>query len=68
MENAIPFSTSLNTHTLFGVQARPKDEEVQVFCKEIVGNLMYAMTMTRRDITYSISMVARYSEKPKNFH
>jgi hypothetical protein len=30
--------------------------------------LMYVMTMTWLDITYSISMVAMYSEKPKDFH
>jgi hypothetical protein len=68
MENVNPFTIAFDTHTLLSVQARPKDEEVQVPYKEAVGNLTYAMTMTRLDITYSVSMVAKYSEKPKNFH
>ncbi len=68
MENVNPFTTTFDTHTLLSAQAGPKDEEVQVPYKEAVGNLMYVMTMTWLDITYSISMVAMYSEKPKDFH
>ncbi len=67
MENVNLFTIVFNTHTLLNVQARPKDEEVQVPYKKVVGNLMYAMMMTQLDITYSVSMVVRYNEKPKNF-
>jgi hypothetical protein len=46
MQNVNPFTTIFDAHTLLSVQARPKDEEVQVPYKEAVGNLMYVMTMT----------------------
>jgi hypothetical protein len=68
MGNANPFIIAFDTHTFLSAQAEPKDEEVQVPYKEVVGNLIYDMMMTRLDITYSINMVATYSEKPRNFH
>jgi hypothetical protein len=51
---------------LVNVEARLKGEEVQFPYKEVVGSLMYVIMMTQLDITYSINMVARYNEKPKN--
>jgi hypothetical protein len=68
MENANPLTTPFDTHMLFSVEVRLKGEEVQFPYKEVVGSLMYAIMMTQLDITYSFSMVARYSEKPKNLH
>jgi hypothetical protein len=68
MENVNPFTIAFDTHTLLSAQARPKDEEVKVPYKEVIGNLMYVMMMTRLDVTYLVSMAAKYSEKPKNFH
>jgi len=46
MENVNPFTIAFNTHTLLNAQTRPKDEEIQVPYKEVVGNLMHAMMMT----------------------
>ncbi len=66
MENANPLTTPSNTHMLVNVEARLKGEEVQFPYKEVVGSLMYVIMMTQLDITYSINMVARYNEKPKN--
>lgn len=64
---ASPIQTSIN-YCRRGVSIGPGSRDVQVPYREAIGSIMYAMTGTRPDIAYAVSLFSRFSEKPKLPH
>jgi hypothetical protein len=60
-------TTSIDIHTHL-VVATKKDEIVDVPYKEVVGSLIYVMTLTFLDITYVVTYVAKFVERPIAAH
>ncbi len=60
-------TTPTNIHTHL-VVATDKDEIMDVPYKEIIGSLIYVMTLTCLDITYVVNYVAKFVERPTIAH
>ncbi|KAK1414596.1 hypothetical protein QVD17_30343 [Tagetes erecta] len=63
-------SAELSTPAEYGITAHKdttgQDVEANIF-RSLVGSLMY-LCATRPDITYSVSLISKYMEKPKRSH
>jgi hypothetical protein len=57
-----------DTHSKLSKRMDLVDHEVQVPYKEVVGCCMYAQFLTRPDISYASSLVAKFQAKPKQSH
>src|SRR5271163_2934133 len=47
---------------------KPLRDKKHHLYRQIVGKLMYAMVETRLNLTYSLSVVRKYSDTPDTFH
>lgn len=70
LENANPISTPTDTHVPLQESLGPDDTLLppSIPYREAVGCLMYAMVLTRPNIAYAVSMVAKYTSKPRQSH
>ena len=68
MKEAKPIATPVNTDSKL-VKATEKDELVDKYLyQSAVGSLQYLSTMTRPDITYAVSNVAKFCSNPTKEH
>ena len=73
MEDAKPEKTPLTKDAVDALiagdnQAKPLDAAHHALYRQIVGKIMYAMVSTRPDISYSVSVLGRYSAAPNTAH
>ena len=73
LEDARPVSTPMDPHVQLSVTQSPQTtaeaaEMRNVPYREAVGSLMYASLGTRPDITYAVSILARFSDNPGRAH
>jgi hypothetical protein len=70
LETANPVSTPADTH--IHLQATPGPDDAllpsSIPYREAVGCLMYAMVLTRPDIAYAVSRVAKFTSNPHTSH
>ena len=61
-------SRPVATRMAMNVHQRKPDEEAcdQTIYQSMIGSLMYAMTATRPDIAYAITVLTRYNHGPSN--
>ena len=70
LDTANPISTPADTHVPLQESLGPDDTLLppSIPYREAVGCLMYAMVLTRPDIAYAVSRVAKYTSKPRQSH
>ena len=73
MTTAKPVQTPLPAHFRLSEQQCPitytdKSEMIKIPYASAVGCLMYAMVLTRPDITHAVSVVSRYMSNPGKEH
>lgn len=73
MGSSKPVQTPLPAHFRLSSQQCPKTEEEMteinmVPYSSVVGCLMYAMVLTRPDISYAVSVVSKYMANPRQEH
>jgi hypothetical protein len=68
LKDAHSVSTPVDTHTKLSNRVDPTDPLIQVTYKEAVGCVMYATLLTRPDIAYASSLVAKFQPNPKQSH
>lgn len=71
MAEAKTASTPLDVNQKLNLNGCPDNEEhgvVRVPYKEAIGSLLYTAQATRPDISFAVSFLARFSEKPKLAH
>ena len=73
LEDAKPLSTPMDPHVQLKAEQSPKTtaevaEMRNVPYREAVGSLQYASLGTRPDITYAVSVLSRFLEKPGRAH
>jgi hypothetical protein len=68
LENAHSITTPVDPHTKLSNRVDAADSYVIVPYKEAVGCAMYATLLTRPDICYATSLVAKFQPKPKQSH
>lgn len=70
LQKANPISTPTDTHVPLQETLGPDDIILppSIPYREAVGCLMYAMVLTRPDIAFAVSRVAKYTSKPRQSH
>ena len=70
LDTANPVSTPADTHNPLQASQGPDDTLLppSVPYREAVGCLMYAMVLTRPDIAFAVSRVAKFTSAPRNSH
>jgi hypothetical protein len=65
MKNAHLVSTPVDTHAKLSNRIDLGDPPIQVPYKEAVGCIIYTTLLTRLDLSYAASLVAKFQPKPK---
>ena len=68
MMDSHPVSTPFDHHVVLSACAGADDAEFNGPYQQAIGCLMYAMVLTRDDITYAVTKCAQYSKKPRLSH
>jgi hypothetical protein len=68
MMNCHPVSTPPDPHIILRDKANNEDHEFEGPYQQAIGCLMYAMVLTRDDITFAVTRCAQYSSKPRLSH
>ena len=70
LENANPVTTPADTHVSLQASLGPDDLPLPptIPYREAVGCLMYAMILTRPDIAFTVSRVAKFTSNPHHSH
>ena len=70
LDQANPVSTPADTHMPLQAALGPDDHPLPstIPYREAVGCLMYAMVLTRPDIAYAVSRVAKFTSQPHTSH
>lgn len=65
MENCKPMSTPIDQNInlkLFQNNSNTVDKNLEKLCRQIIGCLMYAVSGTRPDLCYAVSLLSRYQK------
>lgn len=68
MMNCRTVSTPSDPHIILCDKANDEDHEFEGLYQQAIGCLMYAMVLTRVDITFAVTRCAQYSSKPRLSH
>ena len=68
MKDTHPVSTPVDTHAKLSNQIDTVDLPIQVLYNEVVGCVMYTTLLTRPDVSYAASLVAKFQPKLKQSH
>jgi hypothetical protein len=70
LDTATTVSTPADTHNPLQAFQGPDDVLLpsSIPYREVVGCLMYAMVLTRPDIAFAVSRVAKFTSEPRNSH
>jgi hypothetical protein len=70
LDTATPVSTPTDTHNPLQASQGPNDVILppSIPYRKVVGCLMYAMVLTRPDIAFAVSRVAKFTSEPRTSH
>lgn len=70
MENCKPMLTPMdvnfNTKIFFNASSTAVDKDIEKLCRQMIGCLMYAVSGTRPDLCFAVSMLSRYQKCANN--
>ncbi len=65
---SLPMDPGVSNFMLPAPENQQADKDTIFWYRDVVGSLMYAMTVTRQDLGYALSTVSCYSANPDSTH
>lgn len=62
MENCKPMLTPLDININTKILSSDCDKDIEGICRQIIGCLMYAVSVTRPDLCFTVSLLSRYQK------
>lgn len=68
MEECNAIGTPLDVNTKYSREMESSENQMSIPYREAIGSLLFAAQVTRPDINFSVILLSRYCEKPKQAH